>query len=658
LYNIHNMSETINKSYAVSAQPAWPDPSQPLLNTYDTQLIRAGGGQSLFTGIRLVSNPTNPIPNVSDGKILDRFGNEIIGGTGGIDANAFHRDATDAFGASARIGNAQGQLFVGRTDQSTEVNGTDLLVSTASGPIDFESATAFNVKCGATAYPLQINPTEMTIDTQQLTLLSIGTATQGNVLFHDPNTGLVTTDVAPTPVTNAILDGGNPSTQEITIGTIDHSDDTNQEFMFVKCGVRPKALTYMYGSFGGSDALDATYRHIFVKVPPEMNGYFVTSDDNATKDGCLIQFSAGYATDPTKNGGYVRFASGANPNKILGSGDIYFDCGNGGYPNGGRRIALLGQRNGVMSVTENGTMGLYEASCTQPQDIPNNAYITANFAPLSGGNYAQLGGNSPASLMTIGTNNTENFALEQNNSQKILFDNNGQTTLTLGLPVFRNDSNMLFQNLSGSNTVMTINPALNSMQLAASAISLPNIPQATTTHQLYWNTLTGVITQDVVPTQLGKSYHTSAMRGNATVTSILNDIAFVNGSFGDILTSSAGGLISFNGTTNKYTWSGLTTERFKVDYTATMNTTALDIKSQFVWYIDDTADVNPNIAGRLAKSTIKYEQESVVNWSHSVSQSFVVELLPTQTLRLFYDATLAGGYPQIVEELNVNIVQL
>jgi hypothetical protein len=146
------MSETINKSYAVSAEPAWPDPSQPDLNTHDTQLIRAGGGRSLFTGIRMVANPLASPGDPDDGRIYDATGNPITGGGGGgTDVNAWHKTG-DAFGAGTVIvSNTNGPITVGDGSTVTTIRGSAI-------NLNCPSIFATNLVAQTTTEVLYINP--------------------------------------------------------------------------------------------------------------------------------------------------------------------------------------------------------------------------------------------------------------------------------------------------------------------------------------------------------------------------------------------------------------------------------------------------------------------------------------------------------------------
>lgn len=73
------MAEQINKFYEPNNNPAHPDPAQPLLDTYPLQLVRAGGGRSLFTGLRMVANPNAVTGDPDDGEIYDKNGNIVLG---------------------------------------------------------------------------------------------------------------------------------------------------------------------------------------------------------------------------------------------------------------------------------------------------------------------------------------------------------------------------------------------------------------------------------------------------------------------------------------------------------------------------------------------------------------------------------------------------
>lgn len=626
------MAEQINKFYEPNNNPAHPDPAQPTLDTYPLQLIRAGGGQSIFTSIRMVANP-NPTPNVDDGVIYDKDGNPISGGGGGTDINAFHKTGADNFGATATVANAQGDLKVGNVNHTTQIDGDQILVKSDAGPVDIESATAFNVRCN-NVYPILVNPTEIQIDTPTLTLVGIQTATAPNVLYID-NQNSVTIGLAPSGGTgNWKVDGSNvdataqlrndnqpmivgstlqstslyatdlylqpQNSTTITSPSIQMSAANGQVFKADNTGTEVEGLEITLNVTGLTNQLkiaglatttgpnllyyDPNTQQVTTNVTPtpqqvvrstttmQYDKVAVTTTPAAgefSRDGSTLYFHKTDKSGRDCSNNFVYLDSlinGRIPSVFLFLdnssselriqffpvnlvGDVYnfeadafvftdgvtytFDQivirpdkiilqdGNetqqvkvgSNHPSGNFTIKTAGVDNYLFTDQVLGTNIVnYETFVVADNHIPNKKYVD----DLANNNILD-GGNTTGATVTIGTNDNNTLALEVNNANRLTLNSNGSSVYkNTSVVQLQSDSNFIFQNTSGLANALVVHPDNSNVQIPASNVTMANIPDAQTSKMLYWDSITGAVTRGDPP-GLGNA----VLNGGNPVTSLI-----------------------------------------------------------------------------------------------------------------------------------------
>lgn len=432
--------------------------------------------------------------------------------------------------------------------------------------------------------------------TNPLSLTGLSTSTALNTLYHDPITGVVTTDVAPA-FGNFVINGGNNSplidiralTAPFDVSAIKFGLDVGQD------------LISFDGWFGGA-ANDTVGRMTCLTT----RTFEFSTPNKLDSHSASLTFTTGGVGAVNKPSGDVSFLTGnTTSDPSVYGGDITFSVA------GGNRGLYRFSKLGTFSYDPVALSG-YETRATGDNDFQTKKCIEDNALDLKNKNLED---------------NTTYFFNSSNNTKKFRFNGGFIAPSTSRVLYIPDRTGSVLVNQTAANHPFNLS-------------GTPVIGDVIRFDGTNWVNFAA------------PSFHYSTFESNAVSSGgTQNQVNWIQGSLTTTLES--GFTIAAN---NTITYSGGTalTRFFEVTYTATATVGSNDRTVVFSCFKNPNALTNPNAGLRVVGSRTTSILRTSINDTDSVSSTFMVGLILNDTLR-FYVSNVEDNGAVTVADLSIAI---
>jgi hypothetical protein len=453
------------------------------IQTIDGQSGGASGELLIRTGGNTGSPPSGA---------LQIYTGNTTNSTGNLDI--FTGSSNGAFGGGGSIGSVS--ISAGTGTGPNLINGGNVVI-TASDGINggVDGVVQLNTSSG----------TGITIDKSKMF-----TTIAGYTANITQNEDIVNKEYVDNAVNASLVNGGNMATS-ITVGARQAPTDAwNNLINYI--GVNDRILYRLKHYINSADPIQ---QQVWFEIPNDTYQFIYNAGEQTdpARNGCQFSFTAGNINQnpTTAKGGKISFTGGAWYGGAQAGladyskwGDIDIAVGNPGL--NGRTIRLNAQRGGGILEVVNG-QGIggwfsipYENNCNQPNDIPNNAYLSSVYATQSSvsnmikNDYTNpaLDFGSSVGPVEIHTNDdgylllsnlTTAFALSAENPRVELRTAGGQFDITD----------------TPNGQLFSLSSTLNRLDINTTTTRIPNLATSTADHVMFRASVGGALSSSPAP---------------------------------------------------------------------------------------------------------------------------------------------------------------